>query len=68
MTEWQPIETAPTNDPASDPIIILLWLPGAQAIAFGRVYTKHDGNKKSVAIGYHGFEASHWMPMPDPPK
>ncbi len=69
MTEWQPIETAPEKTP------ILLFVPKArndkshmQVGWYGL-----DGSQKPMWIignmfGFDVGQATHWMPLPEPPK
>jgi hypothetical protein len=61
VSEWQPIETAP-----KDGRLILVWAPAKEG--FTSLYS---------LCRYHpdaGFcideirEATHWMPLPEPPK
>jgi hypothetical protein len=66
MSDWQPIETAPKDGSA-----ILLW-PGAKiwtdqmtpAIGW---YARGFGWTCSSA-GASGDIATHWMPLPEPPR
>jgi hypothetical protein len=72
MSEWQPIETAPTS-PETDPPLIMLWvddggMKGNGCHAFGRCYRSADGTVRGVPIGFHGFTCTKWQPLPDPPK
>lgn len=69
MSEWQPIETAPR-----DGTLVLLWWDGDFApVGFwqdGWVYTMTqarnlDGAVIDILLGY---EPTHWMPLPEPPK
>jgi hypothetical protein len=60
---WQPIETAPRDD-----IEILVWQPGDGAfVAFwyarGKRYQWTTHNMGGDEI----LEATHWMPLPQPP-
>jgi len=64
MTTWQPIETVP-----KDGTHILLW-PftdfGESMVVVG--IRTHDGWFEDVVEGYGFDTATHWMPLPDPPK
>jgi len=62
MTDWQPIETAPEDSE----ILVWdgkdIWLVETE---FG-MYPKHNGcGCCSSSVHY---EATHWMPLPKPPK
>ena len=62
MTDWQPIETAPKDSE----ILVWdgkdIWLVETE---FG-MYPKHNGcGCCSSSVHY---EATHWMPLPEPPK
>jgi hypothetical protein len=74
MSEWQPIETAPKDGRA----ILLLPLHGFTATV-GRWddrYTRQwhalvageDANWSDLGGRDPIFDASHWMPLPEPPK
>jgi hypothetical protein len=66
MNEWQPIETAPTE------ILIDLWakrwIAKTDEFAFKRF--------ADCYLDFHGkicgldpdYRATHWMPLPEPPK
>jgi hypothetical protein len=65
MSEWQPIETAPTGT------TVLAW--------FGRVGMGYNVLIKDTQNNWHeavddgrslkeGYEPSHWMPLPPPPS
>ncbi len=60
MNEWQPIETAPRGKP------VLLWRAPEWFVAaqiegeFGIGWCTPDG--------FEVFRATHWMPLPEPPK
>lgn len=57
--QWQPIETAPSD------VEVLMFCP-----------TRHVSNMERVEVGvYHNTKggtynqwATHWMPLPEPPK
>ena len=64
MSEWQPIESAPLDEP------VLVW--DGQVTVAKQTHYKH-GNRWWVWDTY-GFcedgeiyEPSHWMPLPSPP-
>lgn len=72
MSNWQPIETAPT-EPHHDAPVVLLWVDGGGEFrkgchAFGRCYRLSDGMVRARPFGFHGFECTHWMPLPEPPQ
>ena len=65
MSDWQPIETAPERTP------VLVWHPGLGMggwnvmMRYKTLWTEtmHDGRTLK-----EGYEPSHWMPLPAPPK
>lgn len=68
MKEWQPIETAPTDNSR-----ILVWvtgrmMPGAR---FGSAYRQVDGRVIAKPEGGNGDwtqDITHWMPPPEGPE
>jgi len=54
MTEWQPIETAPTWFDEAEQIIILWW--------FDKMWRFQGSHVPPLPA------PSHWMPLPEPPK
>lgn len=66
MTEWQPIETAPKRptNPQEDSSSFLVW-DGTDIYCVGAgLYPKENG----CGCCSSEVEATHWMPLPDPPK
>lgn len=62
--EWQPIETAPKD---GDTRVLLGRIGYAEQMAVAWWSNRLDG--WVTVIGGHTFsEASHWMPLPQPPK
>jgi len=66
LNEWQPIESAPDNE------LVLLYSPSAEnrlsQIETG--YAAHGFKRNSLGVSnmsFHAF-ATHWMPLPAPPK
>ncbi len=63
MSKWKPIETAPKERGvlllayAPDPSRIMVWDAGLLAMAMAKGTPDHLR-----------FEATHWMPLPEPPK
>lgn len=74
MSEWQPIETAPSGIISEDPPPprIMFWVEDGGddrkgCHAFGRVYDGHGG-KIVNAEGFLGaWVIKKWMPLPAPP-
>jgi hypothetical protein len=69
MTEWQPIETAPKDNKSR-----LIWCPDNMSIYCVSWVQGDDGYHRQ---GWHIFggdwrhhlqSATHWMPLPEPPK
>ena len=60
--EWQPIETAPKD---GTPVIGSLVKGGKVLGAFDIV---RRGSKWQTIQGVSFNDATHWMPLPDPPK
>ncbi len=75
MSEWQPIETAPT-----DGTRVLLWTPDLDPPTIQAEWRSYDDSMpdagywvdvwnndmiESAANGY--ITATHWMPLPAPP-
>lgn len=58
--DWQPIETAPWDGKP-----VLLWRDGHHVAA--RISGAH-GPGWCTPDGYEVFRATHWMPLPAPPK
>ena len=76
MSEWQPIETAP-----KDEVILICacetgMLIFGQRIAVAKFHAEHDFERGKVldfVIADEGEHrhvrfATHWMPLPEPPK
>lgn len=65
MAEWQPIETAPSDK------WILLWFvtvnPANSGVVMAQISSREDGKLWDGHI-YRDNRASHWMPLPEPPK
>jgi hypothetical protein len=61
--QWQPIETAPKD--GSD---ILLYEVPAGKTHIGYFSPVTDMSKKWGNHYGYGFDPSHWMPLPEPPK
>lgn len=68
--KWQPIETAP-----KDKTVILLGLPKVGALKeedARRVYEGRWNEIQETFTSVNGFillsVATHWMPLPEPPK
>ncbi len=66
LREWRSIETAPDNE------LVLLYSPSAEnrlsRIEIG--YAAHGFKRNSLGVSnmsFHAF-ATHWMPLPAPPK
>jgi len=61
---WQPIETAPKEDGSE----YLIWDGENKWLveygSYGGMEPKHNGCGCCVT----GIEATHWMPLPEPPK
>lgn len=57
-TDWQPIETAPRN---GDPIWVYVPDDYQTAVVF------HRGLWKTDVRNFFGVNATHWMPLPEPP-
>jgi hypothetical protein len=72
MGEWQPIETAPKNRP------VLLWEKEAKCATVGVWNDRYTEPWHALVHGDAApwndldraptFEATHWMPLPDPPQ
>lgn len=62
MSEWQPIETAPLSNGSN---AFLAFIPGHGC----SVCNRHmSGVVFSNATGRVVSRATHWQPLPDPPK
>jgi len=61
MDDWQPIETAPTDQP------ILVY--GAKRLHWAvAAYTSRDGWQVETCSDWHSiYPPTHWMPLPEPP-
>lgn len=58
---WQPIETAPLDRP----IIIVF---EDEHMVIYRFDVNHDTPQELVKRGIVGCKATHWQPLPEPPK
>ena len=62
---WRPIETAP-----NDGTIVMFHVPGASKPHMGRAddfwYGRKDARSNGFAYWLDG--ATHWQPLPEPPK
>lgn len=58
MSDWQPIETAPKGER------VLAWHPLWRFLAVAIMV----GDDRVFVEGYGDARATHWMPLPDPPK
>jgi hypothetical protein len=67
VSDWQPIETAP-----KDGTEILAYSPRDYAGIFKTAWRPTDcpgwGSIDSCCAYYVDMEATHWMPLPEPPK
>lgn len=65
MNEWQPIDTAPRN------VLVLLYCPELCQSNPERIeldYASHGARVgQTSTISFHSW-ATHWMPLPEPPK
>ena len=64
MLDWQPIETAPHEDP-----ILLAWQAWPEwkwVMEVGYASTGYR-NEVGSSISHHG-SATHWQPLPQPPE
>ena len=66
MTEWQPIDTAPKvpKDWQADLPSFLVWDGKDIYCVEASLYAKDNG----CGCCSHEIEATHWMPLPAPPK
>lgn len=63
MTGWQPIETVPAGKP------VLVFVPGDEARPVLEAQAYPDGRFYDPTYDeWCGDGATHWMPLPDPPK
>ena len=60
---WQPIETAPWNG-----LPVLLWKSNTQEHYVAARVHGANGPGWCTPDGHEIFKATHWMPLPDPPK
>ena len=66
MSEWQPIETAPTNDDCGQTRFLAVGADGFVTIAF--VGWHEEGVPVYVHENYVSVRnLTHWMPIPAPP-
>lgn len=74
MNEWQPIDTAP-----KDGTPILLWDAESKSVNVGYWLDRYTQPFHALVRGEDAnwcddgganpiFNATHWMPLPDPPK
>lgn len=66
MSEWQPIETAPTRGP----VLVAYWVGEHKeqpVVAIGYRYGEIWLNENDEPFGWH-YTPTHWQPLPAPPK
>ncbi len=65
MSAWQSIETAPKDEEA-----FLAWYDGKFGPSCGTMiwHPENEGRFHSMTLGTQTKDATHWMPLPDPPK
>jgi hypothetical protein len=68
MSEWQPIKTAPKD---GTPILIWHQSEGTHMVQWEEV--TNDERQKGWCDGWYDigtfcYLATHWMPLPEPPK
>lgn len=67
MSEWQPIETAP-----KDGTWVLGWAPGWTVVTMAwcdiPLYPVSDKPYWAQGGAQRAVPATHWMPLPEPPK
>jgi hypothetical protein len=74
MNKWQPIETAP-----KDGTLILIWVKhevGPDMMMIAKFHTEYDEPADDPSerlrwkeeAGFYNVRATHWMPLPEPPK
>ncbi len=64
MSDWQPIETAPT---APDDPSLLLWIPNRFPHVVVGAYWQMEETRWGWWAEGRQIQPSHWMPLPDPP-
>lgn len=68
MSEWQPIETAPTDGVSS---VLLAYAGSARRVreGFYRKSREHWGYYGSTSLKSEALvQPTHWMPLPTPPQ
>jgi hypothetical protein len=68
MTDWQPIETAPYDEPI---LVCDKWTAGGfHRVVYWDHEPKNPGWHWSTSDGptFHKTAFTHWMPLPDPPE
>lgn len=82
MSEWQSIETAPKDGTLidvwfeshglssrdSDETVPCVGFRAEEAMWFSGEWCDMDGNRHPSLDGYTNVIATHWMPLPEPPK
>ena len=66
MTDWQPIETAP-----KDGTVVLIFEPSREKWKINSAYWPNHWHKPCFLSAGQGVmldKATHWMPLPEPPK
>lgn len=64
MSEWRPIETAPLEMDGDAPVV-LLWNGYVMRVG------EHGWTESGKPVFWDGecrVHATHWMPLPEPPK
>lgn len=63
MREWQPIETAPTDET----MFLAGWPDGRMAVLKGSILAAQKG-RATPTPEHLQFQCTHWQPLPEPPK
>lgn len=72
MSEWQPIVTAPQDGTRIICWALVFGSPGYTDDSWQAIFCRHNGDRLMISQPtgghYEGFKATHWMPLPEPPK
>lgn len=68
--DWQPIETAPTDETIWRAIVFAAHRKGGERSVFYAWWTKREGWRDGDSGDWNDplFDVTHWIPWPAPPR
>ena len=68
MSEWKPIETAPSEVSSLGPYILVAHDGGRVSVAYRENGRWFDPTNESDVERTRLYDVTHWMPLPKPPR